>query len=94
MTEGEKITWYTEDVLMLVIVGITGSGKTTFVKRLLTGRFVENVRPTIGLEVEIYRDKKLGEFELFDLGGQTAYRNVLWMKYVKRSEGIIFIFDS
>ncbi|MFX0115269.1 MAG: ADP-ribosylation factor-like protein, partial [Candidatus Hodarchaeota archaeon] len=80
----------------VVVAGITGSGKTTFVQRLLTGRFVESEGTTLGLDVEIYRDSRFGGavFQLFDLGGQPAFREMLWLKYIKMSQGVIFIFDS
>lgn len=80
----------------IVVAGITGSGKTTFVQRLLTGTFIESEGTTLGLDVEIYRDKKFGGavFQLFDLGGQPAFREMLWMKYIKMSQGVIFVFDS
>ncbi len=80
----------------VVVAGITGSGKTTFVQRLLTGKFIESEGTTLGLDVEIYRDRKFGGalFQIFDLGGQPAFREMLWMKHIKMSQGVIFVFDS
>ncbi|CAA3010348.1 GTP-binding nuclear Ran-3 [Olea europaea subsp. europaea] len=43
----------------LVIVGNGGTGKTTFVKRPLTGEFEKKYEPTIGVEVhplDFFRD--------------------------------------
>ncbi len=80
----------------IVVAGITGSGKTTFVQRLLTGKFIESEGTTLGLDVEFYRPTEYpgAMFQLFDLGGQPAFREMLWLKYIKMSQGVIFIFDS
>ena len=55
----------------LVIVGSGGSGKSTFVKKLLTDKFEKKYNPTIGVEV-----KKYEEFEIWDCAGQEKFKGL------------------
>ncbi|MHA1405957.1 MAG: ADP-ribosylation factor-like protein, partial [Candidatus Heimdallarchaeaceae archaeon] len=47
----------------LVIIGLPSAGKTTFVKRLKTGKFQET-KPTLGMQ---YESKEIGDvkFDIF-----------------------------
>lgn len=76
----------------LAIVGLPNAGKTTFVKRIQTGKFVET-RTTLGVSFETI---KVGDvhFDIFDLGGHEAYRKTIWKNYIKLAYGIIFIVDA
>ncbi|MHA1225030.1 MAG: ADP-ribosylation factor-like protein [Candidatus Heimdallarchaeaceae archaeon] len=61
----------------LVIIGLPSAGKTTFVKRLKTGKFQET-KPTLGMQ---YESKEIGDvkFDIFDLGGHISYRRTIWI---------------
>ncbi|MHA1398278.1 MAG: ADP-ribosylation factor family protein, partial [Candidatus Heimdallarchaeaceae archaeon] len=76
----------------LVIIGLPSAGKTTFVKRLKTGKFQET-KPTLGMQ---YESKEIGDvkFDIFDLGGHISYRRTIWHTYIKLAYGIIFVIDS
>ena len=74
----------------VVLVGLQGSGKTTFVESL-TGNPVETV-PTIGLNVKIV--KKGGvTLKCWDIGGQEQYRSE-WGRYTRGCDVIIFVLDT
>ncbi|KAI3891229.1 hypothetical protein MKW98_007534 [Papaver atlanticum] len=57
----------------LLIVGDGGTGKTTFVKRHLTGEFEKNYEPTIGVEVhplDFTSNHGIIRFYCWDIAGQ------------------------
>ncbi len=80
-------------VIPIVLVGIQQAGKTTLAYFLSKGKLNLATLPTTGMDVEIarYNDKL---YQLFDLGGQYAFRSTLWQKYVELATGIVFVFDA
>ncbi|MHA2295111.1 MAG: ADP-ribosylation factor-like protein [Candidatus Hodarchaeales archaeon] len=87
------IPLFEKKAIPVTITGLSNAGKTTFVQRLITGEYHENPLPTMGLSVERFEYQSV-LFQLFDLGGQTFFRDHLWREYISLSQGIIFIFDS
>lgn len=89
----ENSTQQSDKRIPIAIVGLENAGKTTLVKRIQTGKFVKTITPTHGLDIETIEIKE-NLFQLFDLGGQIAFRELFWQTYVKLSHGIIFVIDS
>lgn len=52
----------------IVLIGEGGSGKSTFIKRHLTGRFNNIYLPTLGVEVF-----PLGNYVVWDTSGQDKF---------------------
>jgi small GTP-binding protein len=80
----------------LVWLGLDHAGKTTLVKRITTGEFLENPSRTMGLNIDrlsIDRSHQL-EFVSWDLGGQAAFRKSIWDSYLADAAAIIFVVDS
>ena len=87
----------------IILIGNEGVGKTSFVKKLLLGKFVPITIPTVGpnrnnftFNININKNginenKNFG-VNLFDLGGQERYREIT-CNYIKGSNGIIIIYD-
>ena len=75
----------------ILMVGIDEAGKTSILYQLKMGETVKTI-PTIGFNLETFEYKGLN-FIVWDVGGQDKIR-VLWKKYVKYIEGIIFVVDS
>ncbi len=87
-----KILSFDKKGIPLVIVGLPQAGKTTFVRRVLTGEF-EQTSTTLGMQFET---TEVGDarFDIFDLGGHESYRKTIWQTYIKLAYGVIFIVDS
>uniref|UniRef100_A0A3B4YMK1 ADP-ribosylation factor-like 6 n=1 Tax=Seriola lalandi dorsalis TaxID=1841481 RepID=A0A3B4YMK1_SERLL len=52
----------------------------------------QEIVPTIGFNIEKFKSSSLS-FTVFDMSGQSRYRN-LWEHYYKESHAIIFVIDS
>ncbi len=76
----------------LVVIGLSQAGKSSFVKRIMTGKF-EETKPTMGLQFET-TDIGDARFDIFDLGGHISYRKTIWESYVKLAYGLVFMIDS
>lgn len=76
--------------LELCILGLEGSGKTTFVNQLM-GDMKKTV-PTIGLNVKSHKKGNVN-MKIWDIGGQFQYRQN-WIDYAKLCDVIVFIVDA
>ncbi|MHA1973176.1 MAG: ADP-ribosylation factor-like protein [Candidatus Hodarchaeales archaeon] len=71
-----------------LIIGPSQAGKTSILFRLKTGKFLEDIKPTIG----VYKDVIKSNLVL-EIGGQIAYRN-LWEEAIKNNPRVIlFVID-
>ena len=79
----------------IVLVGDGGVGKTTFVKRHITGEFEKKYIATLGVEVhpmEFYTNKGKVRFMVWDTAGQERFRTILNM-YLKGSDAAILAYS-
>ena len=79
----------------LVLIGDGGVGKTTFVKRHLTGEFIKPYVPTKGAEVspnDFYTTHGLIRLEIWDTAGQEKFGNLRDCYYIGAQCAII-MFD-
>uniref|UniRef100_A0A914PBA9 GTP-binding nuclear protein n=1 Tax=Panagrolaimus davidi TaxID=227884 RepID=A0A914PBA9_9BILA len=80
----------------LVLVGDGGTGKTTFVKRHLTGEFEKKYVATLGVEVHsLVFDTTRGKirFNVWDTAGQEKFRGPL-DEYYSQGQCAIIMFDT
>ncbi len=91
-TRSSKILSFDKRGIPLVVIGLPQAGKTSLVRRIKTGEFLET-KPTLGMQFETV---EVGDarFDLFDLGGHISYRQTIWETYTKLAYGVIFIIDS
>eukprot|EP00850_Spirogloea_muscicola_P019518 SM000192S04913 [mRNA] locus=s192:209170:212232:+ [translate_table: standard] len=79
----------------LIIVGDGGTGKTTFVKRHLTGEFEKRYEPTIGVEVhplDFYTNHGRIRFYCWDTAGQEKFGGLRDGYYI-HGQCAIIMFD-
>jgi small GTP-binding protein len=91
-TRSSKILSFDKKGIPLVIIGLPQAGKTSLVRRMKTGEFLET-KPTLGMQFE---NVEIGDarFDLFDLGGHVSYRKTIWETYTRLAYGVIFVIDS
>ena len=73
----------------VLLIGLDGSGKTTILHRLKSGKFQQTL-PTVGLNIETALIKNI-EFLIFDVGGKVRS---LWTHYYENLNALIFVIDS
>lgn len=79
----------------IVILGDAGVGKTTYIRRILTGKFTKNYTATMGVDnnfIEWHTTKGDVQTDIFDISGQeifSGYREY----YIKNADGIIIMLD-
>lgn len=79
----------------VVVIGAAGSGKTAMVDQLLTGKFSEQTKTTIGVDYRPYRmdiKQNVCQLELWDTAGQETYKAVA-KTYFRGAVGCILVFD-
>lgn len=79
------------DTAKIVICGLDRAGKTSIIKFIQEGQYMETMR-TLGYSIEDLKMKKLN-FELHDLGGQEQFRGD-WRMHFPGSNAIIWVVDS
>jgi GTP-binding nuclear protein Ran len=79
----------------IVLVGDGGVGKSTFLKRQLTGEFERKYIATQGVDVSsLVFNTNYGilTFKVWDCAGQEKFRNVMG-EYCRNAEGVIAMYD-
>ena len=78
-----------------IIVGSSGVGKTSLLKRLVDNEFSEETISTIGVEFEtVHLDvdgDKLG-IQIWDTAGQERFRSIS-RAYFRNANGVLLVFD-
>jgi len=83
--------------LKIINAGDGGVGKTTFLKRYTTGKFVVETKETIGTGffTKKIKNKVINDFvdlTIWDLGGQQRFRNIV-KDFVMGAAGALLFFD-
>ncbi|MFQ6126240.1 MAG: Rab family GTPase [Candidatus Heimdallarchaeota archaeon] len=81
----------------LCILGDGGVGKTTLIRRFLSGRYLGNTKMTIGVDFHIYRrthGNRSLSFQIWDLSGQERFQRMhVFDKYVQGSHVVMLAVD-
>ena len=87
----EKDIW----TFKICIFGNATVGKTTLVRRLITGKFFLKTQVSIGIDIGIKAIEVEGNriiFQIWDFGGEERFRFLL-PSYSRGALGAIFMFD-
>jgi small GTP-binding protein len=79
----------------VIVVGEGGVGKTTFINRYQTQKFIESTKITIGAGFYAMEKSVNGDnvkLQVWDFGGEKRFRFIL-PSYCKGTSGVIFAFD-
>lgn len=79
----------------VVVVGSSGVGKTSIVRNLVDGTFMEEGHSTIGVEFKTYSIKTEGEevkLQIWDTAGQERFRSVS-KAYFRGALGAVLVYD-
>lgn len=77
----------------VVIVGNAQSGKTTYIRRLLTGEYTKNYIPTLGVEVHplvFHTNKGIVTFNVWDCAGDERYAGLDDGYFIGADAAIVF----
>ena len=94
MSKEEKYKTLTSD-LKIIIIGKSGSGKTSFVNKWVKNEFDENYKPTIVSEYnsKIYKyEDKIYNINVWDIAGQDRYAAII-KSFSKNTQGCITMSD-
>ncbi len=96
MDNDEKVQLFGKDVdVSVTFVGLSNAGKTTLVRRLKGEAPISTeYLPTMGLNIEMIETPDGLDVMAVDLGGQSQFMAGLWEPFVRKSRGIVFVFDS
>ena len=81
--------------ISIIMVGDASVGKTTLMKRFITGTYSNSLNPTVGVELykkEIEINDKKYLIRIWDTCGQERFRS-LSQSYYRNSDGIMLLFD-
>ncbi|MFX1376944.1 MAG: ADP-ribosylation factor-like protein [Promethearchaeota archaeon] len=82
-----------EAFFKVFLFGIDEVGKTSFVRRLKTGKFNDNYfTPTKKFNIEYIQEEEKGLLAIWDMPGQQSFRSK-WLKGLQGSNIIVYMID-
>ncbi|MFX1518348.1 MAG: Rab family GTPase [Promethearchaeota archaeon] len=84
-------------IFKVIVAGEGGVGKTTFINKYATNKFIQDTKITVGVSFHSFETKvNDGEtsikLQVWDFGGEKRFRFIL-PSYCKGAHGVIFAFD-
>lgn len=79
----------------VMLVGVSGAGKSSLILRYTKNQFVSNISTTIGIDFEsksVLHKGKTIRMELWDTSGQDVFKSIPLTRF-KRCNGLIFVYD-
>ena len=80
----------------IILLGDSGVGKTSIIKKFINNEFNEDIKCTIDID-SLYKSIKINKnlytkLKIYDTAGQEKYRSLI-KKYYQGTDGIILVFD-
>nr|XP_027194035.1 ras-related protein Rab-18-like [Dermatophagoides pteronyssinus] len=92
-----------KDLLKVVVIGESGSGKSNLIQRLVNDRFEERLPSTIGIDFALYQFKLNSLFDknrqqtyhaqIWDTAGMERYRSSMTKIFYRDVDGALLVFD-
>eukprot|EP01147_Barroeca_monosierra_P003389 gene3389-6043_t len=86
----KSLFWKEE--MELTLVGLQNSGKSTFVDVIASGKYNEDMIPTVGFNMRKVTKGNV-TIKLWDIGGQPRFRS-MWERYCRGVQVIIYMVDA
>ncbi|EGD81653.1 ADP-ribosylation factor family protein [Salpingoeca rosetta] len=86
----KSLFWKEE--MELTLVGLQNSGKSTFVDVIASGKYNEDMLPTVGFNMRKVTKGNV-TIKLWDIGGQPRFRS-MWERYCRGVQVILYMVDS
>ena len=83
------------ETISIIMIGDTSVGKSTLMKKFISGQFSDSLAPTLGVELykkEVIINEKQYLYRIWDTCGQERFRS-LSTSYFRNSDGIMLLFD-
>jgi small GTP-binding protein len=81
----------------IAVAGLANAGKTSVVKRLVTGKF-EKTKSTRGFDTETVEQPISGsksiKFQVVDLGGQDVFIHTMWKAFLPQADVLVYVVDA
>lgn len=93
--EMEQDNEYFDYLFKIVLIGDSGVGKTNILAKLLSNKFYENSKPTIGVEfgTKFYKfENNKIKIQIWDTAGQERYHAII-SAYYRGAMGAIIVYD-
>ncbi|VDD79516.1 unnamed protein product [Mesocestoides corti] len=81
-----------KEEMEITLVGLQYSGKTTFVNLIASGKFCEDMIPTVGFNMKKITKGKVS-IKIWDIGGQPRFRS-MWERYCRGVNAVLFMVDA
>jgi len=76
----------------LTLVGLQSAGKTTFVNVISSGKYCEDMIPTVGFNMRKVTRGNV-TIKVWDIGGQPRFRS-MWERYCRGVHAIVYMVDA
>lgn len=86
----KSLFWKEE--MELTLIGLQYSGKTTFVNVISSGKFNEDMIPTVGFNMRKVTKGNV-VIKVWDIGGQPRFRS-MWERYCRGVNCIVYMVDA
>jgi ADP-ribosylation factor-like protein 8 len=81
-----------KEEMELTLVGLQSAGKTTFVNVISSGRYSEDMIPTVGFNMRKVTRGNV-TIKVWDIGGQPRFRS-MWERYCRGVNAIVYMVDA
>jgi GTPase SAR1 family protein len=75
----------------IIILGIQAVGKTSIINRVISGKFSDQVKPTLAPQILKMMYERI-DMRVYDMGGQAKLRK-MWETSVSKPQGIVYVLD-